>query len=222
MKHILLFGNGPEINNIDFESLDYVRNGNSDIVTAGVNRIWRRYMPDYFFFIDGDIVRELIAKSVQRPEGSEWFSSDFLFKNEGRPGTPDETEQFYEYFQTNSIHLLPRPWQHTRRLNSMLWSIIYLNKFIFFKEKCRFYLFATPLRIVEKDDHHFWAKDTDTIYQLTPDRMEGYFRSHVRGLQELSSAGYDIYSATADSLANNYLQQTFSICPYELVRALSI
>jgi hypothetical protein len=57
LKKILVLGNSPHINEIEFDRLD------PRIKTIGVNRIWLKHLPDYFFFNDNDIVEEL-----NRPE----------------------------------------------------------------------------------------------------------------------------------------------------------
>jgi hypothetical protein len=74
---ILVLGNSPFINEIDFNRID------SDITTFGVNRIWLKYYPDYFFFHDPEIVKELsnkpeIVKELNRRSIS--FTSDWYKK----------------------------------------------------------------------------------------------------------------------------------------------
>jgi len=53
LNKILVLGNSPDINDIEFDKLD------PRIKTIGVNRIWLKHYPDYFFFNDWDIVEEL-------------------------------------------------------------------------------------------------------------------------------------------------------------------
>ena len=51
---ILILGNGADINDIDFSRLD------SSFITAGVNRIYKKHIPEYYFIYDlKDIVPEL-------------------------------------------------------------------------------------------------------------------------------------------------------------------
>lgn len=56
-KKILVLGNSPHINEIEFDKLD------PNIKTIGVNRIWLKHYPSYFFFNDNPILEEL-----NRPE----------------------------------------------------------------------------------------------------------------------------------------------------------
>ena len=50
---VLVLGNDPQINDIDFSRL------NKNVVTLGINRIWLKHIPDYFFFNDYEIAQEL-------------------------------------------------------------------------------------------------------------------------------------------------------------------
>lgn len=72
---ILVLGNDPQINQIDFSRLD------PSVITLGVNRIWLKHIPNFFFFNDFEILKELETK----PEvvkalvsKSQCFSSDWL------------------------------------------------------------------------------------------------------------------------------------------------
>ena len=76
-NRVLVLGNGPQINDIDFNRLD------PDIVTIGVNRIWLKYIPDYFYFHDYPILRELNDRNneitkIKLVDSSECYSSEWL------------------------------------------------------------------------------------------------------------------------------------------------
>ena len=43
---ILILGNGADINNIDFDRID------GSFIVAGVNRIYKKHIPDYYFIYD--------------------------------------------------------------------------------------------------------------------------------------------------------------------------
>ena len=53
LNKILVLGNSPHINEIEFDKLD------PSIKTIGVNRIWLKHYPSYFFFNDNPILEEL-------------------------------------------------------------------------------------------------------------------------------------------------------------------
>ena len=62
---VLLLGNSPQINEIQFDRIA------DDVITLGLNRIWLKYIPKYFFFHDLIISNELsrhpetLAKLIQ-------------------------------------------------------------------------------------------------------------------------------------------------------------
>ena len=72
---VLVLGNDPQINQIDFSRLS------PDIITLGVNRIWLKHIPNYFFFNDLPIVTELEKNRLVLSEiisKSIIFSSDLI------------------------------------------------------------------------------------------------------------------------------------------------
>jgi len=76
-NRVLVLGNGPQINDIDFSRLD------PTITTIGVNRIWLRHIPDYFYFHDYPILRELNKPAneitrIKLTDQSECYSSEWL------------------------------------------------------------------------------------------------------------------------------------------------
>ena len=82
MNKVLILGNGPDINEIDFTRLK------GEVKTAGVNRIWLKHFPDYLFYHDPEIMWEiemdpfikykLIAKC-------KCYASDWIYMNTPRP-----------------------------------------------------------------------------------------------------------------------------------------
>ena len=74
-NRILVLGNDPQINEIDFSALD------PKIITLGVNRIWLKHIPHYFFFNDYAIITELNSAPehlAKLRSNSTIFSSDWL------------------------------------------------------------------------------------------------------------------------------------------------
>ena len=72
---VLVLGNDPQINQIAFDKLAL------DVITIGVNRIWLKHIPNYFFFNDYDIVEDLDAAPEIRAnliQKSSIFASDWL------------------------------------------------------------------------------------------------------------------------------------------------
>lgn len=72
---VLVLGNDPQINDIDFSRL------NKNVITLGINRIWLKHIPNYFFFNDPEILQELnnnpeVLAKIQTE--CTVFSSDWL------------------------------------------------------------------------------------------------------------------------------------------------
>lgn len=217
MRKILVFGNDESINTIDFRTIDGVREGTGTL-TIGLNRIWRRYMPDYFVFMDSDVMNELILNNVERPEHSTWITSDFLFNNPDTPLSEEEYRVFQDYIHEQGIKVYPRPLSFTKRKSSLLWSIIYLQEYLYSGEQLRFYLFGTKLNVPTKGAHHFWERDRKVVYNRDLTKLNTQFSSHTTGLKELRSKRYDIISATKNSRANKfipYINQT----PIEIIKS---
>jgi hypothetical protein len=74
-SRILVLGNDPQINDIEFDRLA------PDVITLGVNRIWLKHIPTYYFFNDYDILQELCQhqeRLLSIQSNSKCFSSDWL------------------------------------------------------------------------------------------------------------------------------------------------
>jgi hypothetical protein len=82
LNKILVLGNSPHINEIDFDLID------PRIKTIGVNRIWLKHYPNYFFFNDVPILNELdlpehkISK-IKLIQNSICYSSQWIRKSPG-------------------------------------------------------------------------------------------------------------------------------------------
>lgn len=75
---VLVLGNDPQINTIDFSRL------HPNVITLGVNRIWLKHVPNYFFFHDIQILTELEKNPeimAQLQGESKCFSSDWIKHN---------------------------------------------------------------------------------------------------------------------------------------------
>lgn len=82
--NILVLGNDPQINEIKFDKL------RPDTITLGINRIWLKHIPNYFFFNDYDIIQELNSQPellAKLRANSIIFSSDWL-KLSGKSSFP--------------------------------------------------------------------------------------------------------------------------------------
>lgn len=87
LTRVLVLGNDPQINRIEFDRLA------KDVITVGVNRIWLKHVPNYFFFNDLEILDELdrnpvaCAKLIQKAKvySSDWLSTALKKKKRSIP-----------------------------------------------------------------------------------------------------------------------------------------
>ena len=91
---ILVLGNDPQINQIDFGRLD------PSVITLGVNRIWLKHIPNFFFFNDFEILKELemqpeVVKALVLK--SQCFSSDWLNKSGKIKNLPDWVKVYNQH-----------------------------------------------------------------------------------------------------------------------------
>lgn len=214
--HVLLFGNDSHINDYNLDEVDRLRSGAGNIITVGINRIWRRYWPDYLVFIDADVVNELIDIGVTPPPDTTIITSEYLFNNSDRPLSKEERQSFQEYLDSvpGEVHMFERPVSYTKRKSSLLWSIVYVDKYLFEKDTCTFYLYGTSLRM---GVGHFWLEDADTVYySKDAATADNEYRSHTTGLKELRKNGFHILSLTKGSRADQFLE-SLDLNPESLV-----
>lgn len=217
--HVLVFGNDRHINDYDFSRIDQLRSGDRNIITVGINRIWRRYWPDYLVFMDADVINELIDNSITPPPHTTLVTSAFLFDNPDRHLSEEEHKAFTEYLDSVpcKVKMLERPIAYTKRKSSLLWSIVYMDKYLFPKDKCTFYLYGTSLRA---DVGHFWSQSDNTVqYDKDSKVVDGQYRSHAAGLRELRKDGFHIVSLTQGSRASEFLE-TIDLGPKALIARL--
>jgi hypothetical protein len=72
---VLVLGNDPQINTIDFDRLK------PEVITLGVNRIWLKHIPNYLFFNDIQILTEIERHPeimAQLQSNTKCFSSDWI------------------------------------------------------------------------------------------------------------------------------------------------
>lgn len=188
---ILVLGNDPQINQIEFEKL------HSNVITLGVNRIWLKHIPNYFFFNDYDIIDELERAPetlVQLRTNSTIFSSDWLrmeAKKRKRNIPPWTT-------------VVPRRKTHqfpdavTTALSSFVTKYFTLSD-------CTFYIAGVSL--VWQNPSHFW-KELDysalnrngaTWYLPRFDKI----KSNFKGLKDV---GFEMVSVNPNSQLNKMMR----------------
>lgn len=186
---VLVLGNDPQINQIDFDSLS------PNIITLGINRIWLKYIPNYFFFHDLTISDELIRqpeKLAKLKQNSIIFSSDWIRKGRSFSNTrfpvptwtsvyPRKNRANFPDSATNSIELFK--------------TICNTN------DSYTFYL--AGISLTWKEPSHFW-KEENTVTRNTvgPEWYLPRFEAMLNNFKKLKSHNYDIISVTPDSKLN--------------------
>lgn len=183
---VLVLGNSPQINQIDFNLLQ------KDVITLGVNRIWLKHIPNYFFFHDIQIYRELsqhpesLAKLIQN---STIFSSDWLKKNK-HPDIPKWTS-IYTRVKCN-----PRDFP-----DSVTSAIQIFAKNIMPSSHLTFYIAATPL--AWEQPSHFWKElEYSSLNENEKEWYDRRFPLMEQNFRSLRNAKYDIISVTPTSVLN--------------------
>lgn len=155
-NNFLVLGNDNFINQIDFEKIKNLKN----ITTVGVNRIWHKFLPDILFFIDVEIITELMRAVKTCPEKNK-CPNNLLCKCNLRKKiiftTTDRIKSYHtrEYKFMESIGC-----KFTKCItrNSMTSILHYLyDRF----PKATYYLGGVSLKWSNK--HHFWEKNSSIL-----------------------------------------------------------
>ena len=192
-NRVLVLGNGPQINEIDFERLD------PSITTIGVNRIWVKHIPNYYFFHDYPILTELDREENVKYKNdliqdsqcytSEWIKRDNtanlpdwlrVYPMSDRSGFPDSVSNAIRIFRDNHIRGL---------------SI----------SDYQFYFAGVNLNWT--DPSHFWKSERNTFlnqhdrewYDIRFDRMYNNF-------EKMKNLGYKMISVTPGSRLNKLMR----------------
>lgn len=181
---VLVLGNSPQINQIEFNLL------HDDVITLGINRIWLKYIPNYFFFHDLIISNELqaspedLAKLIQH---STIFSSDWIKKN-NKNVIPKWTK----------VYSRPKARQFP---DSASLSIQLFSKNIMPDSNITFYIAGVPL--CWQEPSHFW-KELEFSANSVGDKSwyDVRFPLMLQNFKSLKSSGYDIVSVTPNSALN--------------------
>lgn len=140
---VLVLGNDPQINQIDFSKL------NKSIITLGVNRIWLKHIPNYFFSHDTGILRELdthIEKKIQLKSNSICFTSDWLSHNIKNSNIPVDSSWLLKKNRTDKISFP----------DSVTTAISIYNSQFTRNQKITYYIAGVSLKWTNPS--HFWKE----------------------------------------------------------------
>lgn len=193
LKKILVLGNSPHINEIEFDRLD------PNIKTIGVNRIWLKHFPNYFFFNDNDIIEELNRPEneinrIRLTQRSLCYSSTWIRKSivgtippwlrvypiSDRTVFPDSVSNSIRIFRENIMRGEPM-------------------------DQCVFYIAGVELNWTEPS--HFWKQDGYRgINSKDRDWYDRRFTAIFNNFVRLKNSGINMISVTPGSRLNKIMR----------------
>ena len=188
-KKILVLGNGISINDIDFSRLD------PNIQTFGVNRIWLKHLPTYYFFHDIHILRELESNHILRSKlisNSICYSSDWINKNEVT--TP------------NWLRKYPR--KNRRQFpDSVSTGLGIVGNHILSGKLSDYTFYMAGIDLKWSDPSHFWkTMNYDSLNTHDKKWYDPRFIKMFENIRNLKNTGYTMISVTPDSMLNKMMR----------------
>lgn len=189
-KKILVLGNSPQINRIDFSRLD------PSVETLGVNRIFLAHIPTYFFFHDIEIARELeVQPQYLDPlkERSKIFSSEWLTREKKR--IPDWTKVYFRSHLQKSYF----PDSVTTAIRLLSDNIIDHTKYVFY---------IAGVSLTWNNPSHFW-KELNYVSLNRGDAVwyNPRFAKILDNFKYLKNINYNLVSVTPNSQLNKFIRQ---------------
>ena len=188
-NRVLILGNGPDINNIDFDRLK------GNIKTAGVNRIWLKHFPDYYFYHDSEIAKEIEKDIIVKSKiiaKCNCYSSDWIRR---RMST---VPSYLKVVNRSS------PTSFVDSVTTFMRILISDN--VFSIDDTIFYIAGVPLSWSEPS--HFW-KEIDYEGSLNKHGRDWYdprFNRIVSNFKRLKGLGYNMVSVTPHSRLNKIMR----------------
>jgi hypothetical protein len=184
---VLVLGNGVSINDIDFSRLD------PSVITFGINRIWLKHIPNYFFFQDPDIIFELEKQPeylVQLKNKSTIFASDWLRVQAKKNNmTIPQWVKTYDRINKRSF------------VDSITHGMQILSRSLLNDKSIVFYIAGVPL--TWKEPSHFWKElSHDGLNKNGAAWYAPRFDKIFNNFVELRSKGIQIVSVTPESRLN--------------------
>ena len=188
---VLVLGNDPQINQIDFSRLQ------KNVITLGVNRIWLKHIPNYFFFNDYDIVEELESspeKLAQLQTSSKIFSSDWI-RTEAKKRRKN-IPQWTTVLPRRQTHQFP---------DSVTTSLsLFTTQYLPLSE-CTFYIAGVSL--TWQNPSHFWKDlDHDALNSHGPTWYLPRFERIKLNFRKLRDVGFEMVSVNPNSQLNKMMR----------------
>lgn len=188
MNKVLIIGNAPSVDQIDFVKLD------PNIITVGANRAWLKLTPNYLFFHDPKIFQELESfpkKLADIKSYSNIISSDWLTIQCSKS----------RLIQPNWVKCYRRP-NRQKYVDCVTTAIDILNRNIFNKRDTVYYIAGVSLRW--QNPSHFWKKNPILGIGNHGDQKwyDPRFEKIYKNFIDLKQSGTNIVSVTPDSKIN--------------------
>jgi len=197
-KKILILGNDPQINRINFERLDPA------VETLGVNRIFLAHIPTYFFFHDIEIARELEQQPQyleQIKQKSKTFSSEWILRNKGKH------LDWVKIYHRSHLHKNSFPDSITTAIRLLSDNIIDHTKYVFY---------IAGVSLTWNNPSHFWKElNYSALNRHDQEWYDPRFAKIIENFRRLKNSRFDLVSVTPGSQLNKYLR-------YEAVENLYI
>jgi len=188
-KKILVLGNGISINDIDFDKLD------PSIQTFGVNRIWLRHNPTWFFFHDYDILSELELDPISRSKlisDSICFSSDWISRDN------KSTPHWLRKYPRKGARKFP---------DSITTGIDILKSNILPGRTGDYTFYFAGINLKWSDPSHFWkTMDHTSLNSNDKSWYDIRFNKMFQNFKDMSSNGYNMISVTPNSMLNKLMR----------------
>lgn len=198
-NNFLVFGNDPFINQMDFSMVKECKN----TTTVGVNRIWHRFLPDIFFFIDPEIITELMNAIVPCSKNKKCHPSQICRCNLKKKIIFTSGKRFSHKFskEIRFMSTIGVKIADCKTSNSVVSVLYYLfNMF----PNANYFLAGVSLKWSDK--HHFWKKTKEILNDKGKTWYEPRFNKALNEIYNLHKSGLKLASLQPDSMVNHFCQ----------------
>lgn len=190
---VFIFGNDASIENISFDEIDILRKNNK-IITAGVNRIWLKHLPDYFFFMDHPIPQELYKALNNKKISYDQINNMNIITSSHNIRKSDDYMNFINEFDCKLYKL-----NKLNSVNNLIWYMYHENP------NRIFYINGVSLQWNEK--HHFWCNKKYSEYGNNKSEFWTMkrFNKSLEIFKDMYNNGIKMISLTRNSRLNNII-----------------
>ena len=187
---ILILGNSSDINDFNF---DLLKNKRSNLIVAGVNRIWLKYIPDFLYFSDHIILKEL-EQSTNIVNNTNILTTSYIYRGNIYYNNNDLINTLKQY----KVSVFPKI---NGYCDSVSWLIRLLKYNIYKNYDCTFYVFGVTLNIQNLYQKKHFYKGFINLNIQNYDRL---FKRAMNNFLQLKKEKTNIISLTPNSKLNNH------------------